>query len=178
MRPSASDEKAHYLNHENSIDDQGYRRFLSTLAVPLLERLPPGLSGLDYGCGLGPALAAMLEEAGHRMALYDPFFRRDDRALEARYDLITCSEVVEHFHDPFAEFQRFDRLLNPEGWLGLMTCFQTNDDRFARWHYRRDPTHVVFYRASTFRHIAAMLGWSCEIPLKNVALMRKPLVDD
>jgi hypothetical protein len=37
-----------------------------------------------------------------------------------------------------------------------------------------DPTHVVFYRSGTFVTIAAARGWSCEIPRKDVALLRVP----
>ncbi|MGI9449225.1 MAG: class I SAM-dependent methyltransferase [Geminicoccaceae bacterium] len=175
--PSAEEERTHYLHHENDVDDPRYRKFLSKLADPLLDKLEPGLSSLDYGCGPGPALAKMLEEAGRRMALYDPFFFPDDSALETTYDVITCTEVVEHFHRPFDEFSRLDRLLRPGGWLGIMTCFQTDDQRFATWHYRRDPTHVVFYRETTLRHIAAQRGWTCTIPGKDVALMQKPDVE-
>ena len=49
-----------------------------------------------------------------------------------------------------------------------MTCFQTDDKRFADWHYRKDPTHVVFYRETTFRTIARQRGWTCQIPVKDV----------
>jgi hypothetical protein len=42
----------------------------------------------------------MLAEAGHAMALYDPFFRPDPAALERDYDFITCTETAEHFHHP------------------------------------------------------------------------------
>lgn len=171
--PNAEEERAHYLNHDNNPDDPGYRRFLSKLALPLLQKLSPGLSGLDYGSGPGPALAMMLEEAGHRMALYDPFFFPDETVLDETYDVITCTEVAEHFHRPSDEFDRLDRLLRPGGWLGIMTCFQTDDDRFASWHYRRDPTHVVFYRATTFHHLAQERDWICDIPVKDVVLMRK-----
>jgi hypothetical protein len=55
-----------------------------------------------------------------------------------------------------------------------MTCVQTDDARFARWWYRRDPTHVVFYRARTLHVVAARLGWRCELPAKDVALMKRP----
>jgi hypothetical protein len=55
-----------------------------------------------------------------------------------------------------------------------MTCFQTDDDRFDNWHYRRDPTHVVFYREFTFKLLANRFGWHLEIPRKDVALFRKP----
>lgn len=176
QRPTPEEERAHYRLHENDVDDPGYRRFLSKLADPILDRLKPGCHGLDYGCGPGPALAAMLSEAGHAVALYDPVFRPDAAALDSTYDFITCTETAEHFHDPAAEFERLDAMLRPGGWLGLMTCFQTEDDRFATWHYRTDPTHVVFYRESTLRRVARRFGWTCEIPAKDVALMRKPKV--
>ncbi|WP_274426069.1 class I SAM-dependent methyltransferase [Chelativorans sp. YIM 93263] len=173
--PPPDREKAHYLNHENDPDDPHYRRFLSKLAEPLAARLYPESSGLDYGCGPGPALAAMLRERGHRMRTYDPFFAPDADALAETYDFVTCSEVAEHFHNPAAEFERIDGLLKPGGWVGVMTCFRTQDDRFAAWHYRRDPTHVVFYKEETMRHIGCRFGWDCEIPAKDVALFGKPL---
>ncbi len=107
------------------------------------------------------------------MRLYDPLFFPDPESLYDLYDFIVCAETIEHFHRPAEEFSRFDRMLRPGGWLALMTCFQTDDERFATWHYRRDPTHVVFYRCSTPRRIARRFGWTCEIPVKDVALMRK-----
>jgi SAM-dependent methyltransferase len=174
--PSRDEEYVHYLKHENDPDDPRYRRFLSKLAVPLLNRLPESQTGLDYGCGPGPGLAAMLREAGHEVRTYDPFFAADPAALEGIYDFIICSEVAEHFHWPAEEFDRLAALLRPGGWLAVMTCFQTDDARFAEWHYRRDPTHVVFYREATFRHLAGRLGWSCDVPAKDVVLMRKPEV--
>ena len=176
QRPSQRDEHAHYLHHENDRDDPGYRRFLFRLAGPLLERLEPGCRGLDYGCGPGPALAAMLGEEGHDVALYDPLFQPDPAVLNRRYDFVTCTETAEHFHHPADEFDRLGDLLRPGGLLAVMTCFQTDDARFADWHYRRDPTHVVFYREATLRRIAEQRGWTCEIPVKDVAFMRLPAV--
>jgi hypothetical protein len=171
--PGRDVEYAHYLLHENDPHDDRYRAFLAKLAVPLLEKLGASEDGLDYGCGPGPALAMMLGEAGHTMALYDPYFNADTKALERKYDFITCTETAEHFHRPGDEFDRLDTLLRPGGWLAVMTCFQTDDARFANWHYRQDPTHVVFYRAATFEVIAAQRGWTCEFPCKDVAIMQK-----
>ena len=171
--PATQDEYSHYLHHENDVNDPRYRKFLSKLATPLLEELPARAKGLDYGCGPGPALAVMLTEAGHAMAIYDPFFADDHEALTTTYDFITCTEVIEHFHDPMREFSRLDAMLRPGGVLGLMTCFQTEDSRFAEWHYRKDPTHVVFYRDSTLRWIARKFGWKIKVPAKDVAIMFK-----
>lgn len=173
QRLSTAAERARYQLHRNDVEDPGYRRFLARIADPLRRRLQPGSQGLDYGCGPGPALASMLREAGHRVRLYDPLFHPDRAALGEQYDFIACTETIEHFHRPAEEFANLDRMLRPGGWLALMTCFQTDDDRFADWHYRRDPTHVVFYREATLRVLAHRFGWTCEIPAKDVALMRK-----
>ncbi|MEM6495920.1 MAG: class I SAM-dependent methyltransferase [Pseudomonadota bacterium] len=113
--PSRDQERAHYDTHENDPADPKYREFLNRLAGPLLARMDDGLQGLDYGCGPGPALAQMLREAGHTMAIYDPFYEPERSVLEAGYDFITCTEVVEHFHRPRAEFARFNKLLKPGG---------------------------------------------------------------
>ncbi len=167
-------EHAHYQTHRNDVADRGYRQFLSRLADPLLQRLGSGQCGLDYGCGPGPALAAMMQEAGHSMQVFDPFFQPDPSVLATTYDFVTCTEVAEHFHNPADEFARFDGLLRPGGWLAIMTRFVPDDIDFAKWYYLKDPTHVVFYRAETFQKISDSFGWACEFPVGNVALMQKP----
>jgi len=172
-RLTPEEERKIYELHDNDPADAGYRWFLSKLAEPLMARLPEGARGLDFGCGPGPALARMLTEAGFDMALYDPFFHPDPAALDGRYDFITCTEVVEHLHRPAEIFHQLDGLLKAGGWLGIMTCFQTDDDRFDNWHYRRDPTHVVFYREATFEWLASHYGWRLEIPRKDVVLLQK-----
>jgi taurine dioxygenase len=65
-----------------------------------------GRGGWIMAADPGPALAAMLREAGHEVALYDPFFAPDPAPLAAIYDFVTCTETAEHFHDPRAEFAR------------------------------------------------------------------------
>ncbi len=172
-RLSRKAEHQRYGLHRNDPDDSGYRRFLNRLAVPLLRRITTPGRGLDYGCGPGPALAVLISAAGHQVQLYDPLFFPQPLPFNDCFDFITCSETIEHFHRPYEEFARLDRMLRPGGWLGLSTCFQTDDTLFADWHYRRDPTHVVFYRQSTLQHIARRFGWQCLIPSTNIALMEK-----
>ncbi|MCG2581624.1 MAG: class I SAM-dependent methyltransferase [Marinobacter sp.] len=167
-------EREIYDLHDNDPDDPGYQRFLSRLATPLLDRLPEGSRGLDFGCGPGPALARMMEAAGMRVSLYDPFFHPEPTVLDQCYDFVACTEVVEHLHRPHEVFLELNRLMKPGGWLGVMTCFQTDDSKFANWHYRRDPTHVVFYREATMAWLADSLGWTMEVPVKDVVLFRKP----
>ncbi len=171
--PDAEEEVKRYREHNNDPADPGYRRFLNRLAEPLLQKISPLSLGLDYGCGPGPALAMMLKEAGHRVKLYDPFFYPCKDALEQQYDFIACSETAEHFHRPYQEFARLHRMLRPDGTLGIMTCFLEDSQDFGQWYYRRDPTHVVFYKPRTFEVLAGMFGWSCDIPAPNVVLMQK-----
>lgn len=172
--PSRTEEKGQYDLHENDPDDAGYRGFLARLATPLGDRLKPGSQGLDFGCGPGPALAAMLTAAGFSMRLYDPLYYPDTRVLEGHYDFITCTEVVEHLHQPAREFALFHQLLRPGGLLAVMTGWLTEDARFAGWHYRRDPTHVCFYRVETLEWIATHFGWHLSLPQKNVAIFQCP----
>lgn len=173
--PDARAELQHYRTHRSDPADAGYRRFLARLARPLLSVLHPASEGLDFGCGPGPALAAMLEAAGHRVRLHDPFFRPDPAALEARYDFITLSEVAEHLHWPNAIFRRLLGLLRPGGLLAVMTSLGIDDARFADWHYRRDPTHVVFFRPATFRYLARSCGVACRRVAPDVMLLRRTL---
>ena len=65
---NADSERTEYEQHQNLPGDPGYVRFLSQVAQPLLARLPPHSSGLDYGCGPGPVLAQMLREAEQGVA--------------------------------------------------------------------------------------------------------------
>ncbi|WP_206613551.1 class I SAM-dependent methyltransferase [Parahaliea mediterranea] len=167
-------EKAEYDLHDNQVDDPLYRRFLSRLAQPLRERLPPAARGLDFGCGPGPALAAMLEEAGHRVALYDPFYYPNGAALQGEYDFICATEVVEHLHRPGAELERLWQCLRPGGWLGVMTKLVRNREAFAGWHYKNDPTHVCFFSATTWRWWAAQQGAQLVLVGADVILLGRP----
>lgn len=171
--PTQSAERAHYAHHNNDPHDPAYRAFLAKLATPLLAKLLPKQTVLDFGSGPGPALAVMLREAGHEVSIYDPAFAPDTSVLNTTYDAVTCTETIEHFHEPAREFATFSTLLKPGGWLGIMTSFRPDDGNFADWHYPKDPTHVVFYNAQTFEVLAAELGWHLEIPMRNVVLMQK-----
>lgn len=170
----AEAELAHYLTHENDVTDQNYRNYLAKLVDPLLAQIKPNSEGLDFGCGPAAALAAMMQEAGHTMSTYDPYFAPDIACLDEAYDFVTCTETVEHFHYPDVEFQRMCELLRPGGLLGVMTIFQTDDALFENWRYRQDPTHVVFYREETFNFLAAKLGMKCQILAKDVVFLTKP----
>jgi hypothetical protein len=167
---SESEALAHYRLHQNDPGDARYRAFLDRLAGPLVAVLSPGAIGLDYGCGPGPTLSAMLRERGYPTAEYDPHFFPSEMVLQQDYDFITCSETAEHFADPCAEFARLFRMLRPHGVLGVMTEMVRDDQPIATWRYARDPTHVSFYRPRTMEWIATHFQRGAIFPVPNVVL--------
>jgi len=171
--PDRKIELSTYRRHENDPRDPRYRAFLARLVEPLRRHLAPGSIGLDFGCGPGPTIAPMLAEHALTVVNYDPFFAPCPGALERRYDFITCSETIEHLHAPGRELERLDALLRPGGWLGVMTGILDDDAGFATWWYRRDPTHVAFFRHETMCWIAVHFGWSVLFPARTVALFHK-----
>ncbi len=172
---SAVDERAQYDLHDNQADDPAYRQFLSRLAEPLLARLPAGAEGLDFGCGTGPALAVMLREKGHPIALYDLYYAPDISVFERQWDFITSSEVVEHLAHPDAELQRLWQCLKPGGWLGIMTKRVTDLAAFTRWHYKNDPTHISFFSQQSFDWLAERWHARLEVVGDDVVLLQKPI---
>ncbi len=172
-RLDAAAERVEYELHENDPDDPGYRRFLSRLFDPLVKRLPSGADGLDFGCGPGPALAAMLREAGYRVALYDPIFYPEAAAMAGHYRFITATEVVEHLFAPDRELARLWHCLQPGGVLGVMTKLVRDVEAFASWHYKNDPTHVIFFSRETWVWWAQKNDATLEFVGDDVMLLTK-----
>lgn len=163
-----AEERKRYDLHRNHPEDDGYVRFLSRLTEPLLKRLKPETEGLDFGCGPGPVLGAILRKAGHPVENYDPYYFPAAEVLSRTYDFITCTETAEHFYFPGCEFEKLAGMLKPGGCLAVMTDFLTMPERFPVWHYRRDPSHVSFYRTETFHYLAKRHGWKVDFPAPNV----------
>lgn len=161
LRLSAAEEKAVYDDHENRIDDPGYRRFLSRALEQVTRYKPAPARGLDFGCGPGPALVAMAREAGYAMWAYDKYYCPDPAPLQQTYDFITSTEVVEHLADPLSVLDRLWSLLRPEGLLVLQTKRVLDDERFRHWHYPADPTHITFFAEASFIWLARR--WQAEV---------------
>lgn len=169
-----SGEKAEYDLHRNDPQDPGYRQFLARAAEAVQERVEPPARGLDFGCGPGPALAEMLEEAGYTVALYDKFYAAHPAALQQTYDFVTATEVLEHLAAPATVLHRLLACLQSGGWLVIMTKRVRDREAFADWHYIHDPTHIAFYGEETFRWIAAHHGLHLEIVGEDVVALQRP----
>ena len=170
---SPSDELDRYLEHNNDVQDIDYRKFLSPMVNEVVPRIGDKMVGLDYGAGPGPALAMMLEDLGHEMHLYDKYFYPHQIVLEKKYDFIVCTETVEHFSNPFHDFDTIYSLILQGGLFGIMTSILYDDINFADWYYRLDPTHVAFYRPKTMDWISQRWNWDLSVPLRNVCIFKK-----
>jgi 2-polyprenyl-3-methyl-5-hydroxy-6-metoxy-1,4-benzoquinol methylase len=138
-----------------------------------MAKIKAPAKGLDFGCGPGPALAAMLSEQGYQMACYDPAYFPDQSLLAQHYDFITSTEVIEHIHQPRPALMLLAQLLRPGGLLVIMTKRVRDAEAFKTWHYKNDPTHVRFYSQATFEYIAHWLEMSLEVVDNDVVILQR-----
>ena len=152
--PAAEEEKERYLDHDNSHQNEGYVEMFEDFIKKVID---PYLKGkakvLEFGCGPGPVLADLLAEKGFRVDKYDPYFYPELDFKEKKYDLITSTEVFEHFSDPGKEIDFLYKLLKVGGYLAVMTSFHPGPEEFPDWWYSWDPTHIVFYNLKTFQKL-------------------------
>lgn len=148
-------EVARYSTHQNNENDSGYVNFLKRLVDPLTNFLPPSFNSIDFGCGPGPTVSKLLAELGGKTENYDPNFFPDGQLLIPEfYDVVTCTEVVEHFKRPLQDWDQLVELVKDGGILAVMTQLITEDINYEKWWYKNDPTHVVFYAPETINFLS------------------------
>lgn len=157
---TSKEEKERYKTHNNDINDISYQKFVSPIVESVKENYDVNHIGLDYGSGTGPVITSLLEKEGYDVKLYDPFFHRYPENLCKKYDYIICSEVVEHFHHPYDEFNSLNEMLNPKGIIFCMTSTYDENIDFKNWYYKNDPTHVFFYHKKALEWIKKKFGFS------------------
>ncbi|MGM0634974.1 MAG: class I SAM-dependent methyltransferase [Bacteroidota bacterium] len=158
-----SQEQERYETHNNDVYDPRYRKFVQPITDAVLSNFEAKKHlGLDYGCGTGPVASVVLEENGFDVNLYDPYFEPNENNLKQSYDFIICCEVMEHFYQPFKEFELLKKLLKPGGKLYCKTSILSDKNRanFKNWGYKNDPTHVFFYQKETLEYLQQKLGFS------------------
>jgi|BEDMetMinimDraft_2_1075160.scaffolds.fasta_scaffold04550_3 2-polyprenyl-3-methyl-5-hydroxy-6-metoxy-1,4-benzoquinol methylase len=155
------------------------------LQIALLKPLLSGRRFLDIGCNVGAAVAAaaraglegsgldLSEEAiatARRLFPGLHFIAGDLTALDpgARFDLIFCTEVIEHVTDPLGFFSALTAHLAPGGLLWLTTP----DAGHAKarqagmaWDQIKPPEHLhLFTRAALARLTAEGYAWRWILP--------------
>jgi len=150
-----------YENHNNSIHDRKYVRYLKDFVdASVVPFIGEGSKGLDFGSGPEPVLSAIMErDYGYDMDIYDKFYSTHRVYMDKSYDLVTSTEVVEHLDDPLEYFSLFGRLLREDGILAIMTLFHPQDrEGFLDWFYIRDASHISFYTPRTLEVISDKTG--------------------
>ena len=169
-------EKERYDLHTNDPQDENYRKFLSKVFTPVSQRLPQGAKGLDFGSGPGPTLSLMFEEAGFEMSLYDHFYAKDESVLQKSYDFITATEVVEHLYEPNKVLAMLMGMLKEKALLALLTQTYPEKEKFEKWWYKNDPTHVCFFSEKTMQFLAKKYGLHLEVVAKDVFIFKKEIL--
>lgn len=98
-----------------------------------------------------------MQERGHDVSNYDPYFVPDSATLDQRYNFVTMTEVLEHLRVPALEVSRVWGLLKEQGYLAVNTQMTDDIENFNEWHYQRDPTQICFWSKSTMRWLAKSL---------------------
>ena len=153
------EERGRYELHNNDAQDVGYQKFVSPITDAILEEFTPLHVGLDFGSGRGSAISKVLSDNDFNIFEYDLFFNDDRELLQQKYDYIACCEVIEHFHNPKKEFALLRSLLKDGGKLYCKTHPYDDSIDFGKWYYRKDPTHVFFYKDKSFEHIREAFGF-------------------
>ncbi|MCW7493462.1 class I SAM-dependent methyltransferase [Leptospira sp. 2 VSF19] len=158
--PNAQEEKKRYLEHNNDVEDTRYQNFLKPIVDQVITNQKVTDKGLDYGAGPGPVVQYLLEQAGFKIKLFDPFFHNHVDNLYQTYDYIILTEVVEHFHNPKFEFEKLIKLLNESGNLYILTHPYDDSINFEKWYYKNDQTHTFFYTKDSFEWIRNHFGFN------------------
>lgn len=172
---SLEKEKSEYDQHNNSFESIGYVQMFERFINEFINPLKITKKVLEYGSGPGPVLKELLRRIGHDIYDYDPFFNPNEEYKNHTYELITSTEVFEHFVDPIKELTHLVSLLEPKGYLVIMTSLNTfTDEQFLNWWYRRDRTHISFYHTATFEYISAIFDLDIiNTNHKNVIVLQK-----
>ena len=171
---SPEQERSEYLTHENDVNDLRFQQYVMPVVDLITEEQGPEGEGLDFGAGFAPVITRMLEDRGYHLNLYDPFFHPDTTALHRTYDFIVACEVIEHLYHPQETFLHLFSLLKHGGTLYCRTSLLTDTIDFNQWHYRKEATHVFFYRPQTIHYLAQMIeGMQCSIISPTLCLFRK-----
>jgi len=170
-----SAQKERYNLHENDENDVGYQAYFKRFLDFTLPLVAQPKTALDFGCGRSSLLASLLEKEGISCDYYDPIYYPATLSDSKKYELIVSTEVFEHLHQPKEVFVSLLERLEEGGYLALQTQFHPNDsERFKKWYYHQDPTHIVFFTAHTFRVLCK--EYACEYISdngKNMVLIQK-----
>ncbi len=161
-----------------------------------------GRTLLDFGCGVG-GLCRIGREYGLKTTGIEPDAFARQKAMtsgelnvyasvdelqaanpEARFDIITTWDVIEHLREPWKELEQLSRLLRPGGRL-LLSTPNAGSLRARlqgdRWENMINPTHFYYFTRRSLRlaleraGISEITEWRFPIPYPGHSWIRRLL---
>jgi 2-polyprenyl-3-methyl-5-hydroxy-6-metoxy-1,4-benzoquinol methylase len=93
--------------------------------------------------------------------------------LSGLFDFVTATEVVEHLQAPGHWLELLWSRIKPGGILAIQTKRVIDRPRFSQWHYRLDPTHIMFFSEETFVWLAKHWQADLELVADDVVMIQK-----
>jgi SAM-dependent methyltransferase len=149
-------------NADYRLVDPEYAGIRPRLVAEHLARFMGGMVDariLDYGAGAGQFAERMAELGFPHVTSYDPFSMPE--RPEGRFDIITCTEVLEHVPFPLPALQEMQALLNDGGCIILGETLQPPDIDAVRanwWYVAPRNGHVSTFADRTLVAVAEQLG--------------------
>jgi 2-polyprenyl-6-hydroxyphenyl methylase/3-demethylubiquinone-9 3-methyltransferase len=184
----------------HSGDNQGYAANFRNWMSDELGDLPRNISILEVGCGDGAftknlaeyssdvtAIDISAEQIEQNSRAYpDVYFRQHDVAKplpfdDETFDVIWCSEVLEHLFDPAFALREMHRVMTPGGLLLVTVPYHglLKNVLIAlfKWdeHFTPNNPHIRFFTKNTLRQITAAAGF--EYVRMSTCGMNKPARD-
>jgi 2-polyprenyl-3-methyl-5-hydroxy-6-metoxy-1,4-benzoquinol methylase len=136
---------------------------------------------LDFGCGVG-GLCRVAGEYGIQATGIEPDVVARDRACksgsleayanlgslreaqpDAKFDIVTIWDVIEHLREPWKELKELATVLRPDGWLLLSTMnagsLRATVER-ERWTNMINPTHFYYFTRRSLRSMFERSGFT------------------
>jgi SAM-dependent methyltransferase len=156
-------EKQRYDTHNNDDQDVLYQDYLGKIVSSVLTKVSENKLGLDFGCGRTKLLATLFNHKAVAVDSFDLYYFPDENIWDKKFDFIILSEVIEHLREPYKELSKLRSMLMPNGYLFIKTKIHLNQkDRFDKWFYKRDFTHVQFFCPASLQKLAQ--EFSLEFP--------------
>ena len=128
---------------------------------------------LDFGCGNGLFMRFM-NANGCEAYGYDPFVP-EFTELKTGVDCVTLIEVVEHFSEPFGEFDVILSALNQGGKVYIETSFSDWINTKDSFYIEPSVGHCTIWSHKGLDYMMTKKGFKIEQPInRNVRVYSKP----
>jgi 2-polyprenyl-6-hydroxyphenyl methylase/3-demethylubiquinone-9 3-methyltransferase len=129
-RFTPDDFRRYIYNEQYILADPEYAEARPRRSAEFVARILPAAKGLrilDYGGGNGVHAQTLRTLGFANIEVYDPFVEQFSRRPQGQFDLVTCSEVVEHSPDPRGVLGELCDLIHDDGMIFFTTLLQPPD---------------------------------------------------